>query len=395
MNSLETGILALLRSGLTDTPCQIEPGADWEKIFQIAGYHGVISLVYRAIRVSGLEVPKDALIRFRAGFTEDIRASRFQMSELKSLFDVFEENGIDYLPLKGVIMKPLYPSPEYRWMSDADIIIRESQYDAIKKIMKQSGFSFEHSTAYDQIWEKSGFFIELHNAALSDKTKKSANYFGNIFSNAVHDGASRFYRMTANDEIIYNISHLAKHYISGGTRLRSLLDFYYLFRKKDMDEDKLIRSLDDLKLRYFYNIVKRTIDCWFGGKPFDGECELLLANAFSESGSYMLSRAFTYRVAHASHGDAKAGKTGRAKTVGKRILPPYRLMLIRYPILKKLPFLLPFLWVWRWISTLLFHRKNLEEVMRIGVFDSENTVNEYMDELKAMGLDSTILPEEL
>lgn len=36
----------------------------------------------------------------------------------------FDAGGIDYMPLKGSILKDLYPRHEMRMMGDADILIR-------------------------------------------------------------------------------------------------------------------------------------------------------------------------------------------------------------------------------------------------------------------------------
>ncbi len=292
-------------------------------------------------------------------------------------------------------MKQLYPSPEYRWMSDADIIIRESQYDRIAEIIKTAGYSFEYNTGFELKWKKSDFYMEFHTAAISIKMKDSMNYFSNIFQRSVPFENTHRYHMTDTDEMIYTISHLAKHYISGGTRLRSFLDLYYLFQKNDKESSELLRTLDDLKLHHFYNVVKRTIENWFSDIPMDDECELLLKNVFSESEDYLFYRSFTYKMTNADKGGTEKAGSSRKKTVFKKLFPSCHLMQIRYPVLKKAPFLLPFFWIWRGISTLLFHRKNMKRVFDIGVLNSSSVMNEYMDELRALGLESTVLPEEL
>ena len=46
----------------------------------------------------------------------------------KCSFTIAEENGIDYLPLKGYNLKKLYPKPELRTMGDADVLIRLADF---------------------------------------------------------------------------------------------------------------------------------------------------------------------------------------------------------------------------------------------------------------------------
>ena len=56
------------------------------------------------------------------------------------------------------------------------------------------------------------------------------------------------------------------------------------------------------------------------------------------------------------------------------------------PILIKLPFLLPFFWVYRIIS-LLFKKKNMKsEIAKLKTVDAD-TVTDYYNDLKYVGLD--------
>ena len=48
-----------------------------------------------------------------------------QQLELENVMAHFEKEGIDYVPLKGWIIKNLYPKPDMRSMCDVDILIRD------------------------------------------------------------------------------------------------------------------------------------------------------------------------------------------------------------------------------------------------------------------------------
>ena len=43
-----------------------------------------------------------------------IQVNERQMRELGKIYTAFDEAGVDYLPLKGSIMKAMYPRPELR-----------------------------------------------------------------------------------------------------------------------------------------------------------------------------------------------------------------------------------------------------------------------------------------
>ena len=58
-------------------------------------------------------------------------------------------------------------------------------------------------------------------------------------------------------------------------------------------------------------------------------------------------------------------KNSKWKAVIVAIFLPYKQMAFSYPILKKLPFLLPFAWVYRWIHVIITRRKNVARMQRL------------------------------
>ena len=48
-----------------------------------------------------------------------------------ALITPLDENGIDYMPLKGACLKLIYPQPELRLMGDADILIKNGRFSTL------------------------------------------------------------------------------------------------------------------------------------------------------------------------------------------------------------------------------------------------------------------------
>ena len=115
-------VLSMTRAGLLGEKCRIDPQTDWSKLFSISYRQGIINIIYRALKLSAADIPSDYLRLFQAEALKNIRTDYQQRAELKILFQRFEEEGIRYLPIKGILIKNLYPRPELRWMSDADIM---------------------------------------------------------------------------------------------------------------------------------------------------------------------------------------------------------------------------------------------------------------------------------
>ena len=64
-----------------------------------------------------------------------------QLREVEQIERIFQAQGIDYLLLKGAVMKQRYLHSEARTMGDADILIREEQYTRIRPIIQEMCFT--------------------------------------------------------------------------------------------------------------------------------------------------------------------------------------------------------------------------------------------------------------
>jgi len=58
-----------------------------------------------------------------------------------------------YIPLKGCLVKEMYPKPEYREMSDLDILVKRGDAAKLKPVMESLGyqcerFGFEKDDSY-------------------------------------------------------------------------------------------------------------------------------------------------------------------------------------------------------------------------------------------------------
>lgn len=240
MNQLHVDIMKLVRSGITGEPCEAVSVSDWDKVLKISRVQDLSGIIYRAIRLSknNITPPESFLTALKLQFTSDLRTDRIQRSELSNLFKTFDEKNIDYLPLKGIVMKDYYPSPELRFMADADILIRHSQYKEIAEIIKKAGYSFQEESDYEIIWKKGLSLLEFHKVIFSPKETNCSGYFDNAFKTAAIIPGTNRYRFEPASLIVYSVAHFAKHFVTGGTRLRNLIDIRYLLNEGNADLKK-------------------------------------------------------------------------------------------------------------------------------------------------------------
>ena len=284
------------------------------------------------------------------------------MEMLKRLFAAFEERHIDYLPLKGVLLKSIYPRPEMRRMGDADVLFRREQYDSIKELLTEMGFTFDYETDHEAVWRHPSLLLEMHKRIVPRRDKDLYRYFGNGWAHAVvsEDNPHR-YGFTPEMQFVSLFVHLVKHYRGGGIGLSHMIDLWVFRRHHPALDESVIRAeLDKVYLGEFYANVWQTLLVWFEGSEPTEKTDFITGVIF-ENGVYgTRERAHLSYVAKAGHGNKTASNTYFSKWV-RLIFPPKRTLLTKYPVLRRHPWMLPAIWVVRWADTLLFHRRKIQQ----------------------------------
>ena len=287
------------------------------------------------------------------------------------------------MPLKGTVLKELYPKPEMRSMGDADILIKTNQYDVIKSLMQNLGYSEKIESNHEFIWKKNNINIELHKRLIPSYNKDYYAYYGDGWRLAKLQNATR-YSMTDEDQMIYLCTHFAKHYRDAGIGIKHIIDLWiYRKAKPLLDEEYIKNELTELQLYDFYVNVINTLSVWFDGKKADGKTDLITDVIFN-SGVYGTGK--TYILSEAVK-ISKSTKLVKTKKFFKLTFLPYNSMCMKYPILKKAPLLLPILWIYRILRALLFKHNTIKiQKDTLEQMNAEN-IGKYQDSLNYVGLD--------
>ena len=161
--------------------------------------------------------------------------------ERENLFNWLNENGIWYLPLKGIIIDHLYPKAGMRQMSDNDILFDKAYKFEVKNWFIEQGYSVE---SYDEsnhdIYKKPPVLnFEMHKALFNyGLSQQWIEYWENINQRLVKCPDTKCgYLMTNEDFYIYIVNHSYKHFSHSGTGLRTLMDFYILLKTYECTMD--------------------------------------------------------------------------------------------------------------------------------------------------------------
>jgi len=337
-------LIKLLRCSLNqETVRRIPRAIDLKKIYYLASLHSVTPAVYPSLK----ELPAQVIEPFKTDYLKAWRKTALQYIESSSILSKADEFGIDCIPLKGSVLRELYPSPEMRTMADLDFLCNIRKIEDVKLIMYQLGYIPETESENHYVFLKEpSMKVEFHPNLLAP------SYFSETINPgwqyAVGTGKDKPLRnLTKEGFLIHLVAHAAHHFINGGVGIRAVMDIYVYLKhyQKELDIITLNRELRHAQLLEFYNNLKSLAAAWFG----DGEMTPLL----QELGDYIV-KSCTYGT-QKNHIKSKLGadcdyNRSRRKYVLTTLFPSYAVMRLKYPKLVKLPFLLPIYWIRRIFS---------------------------------------------
>ncbi len=388
MNIQQIGILSIIKSALLGESYTLPEGFDIVAAAKLAHRHQITALFYYGALNCGVSAKLYVMQKLFVKTCELTATSEKQMYEINELLARFDENKIDYLPLKGVNLKKLYAKTELRIMSDADILIRTEQYDKIKLIMQASGYTEQYESDHELVWEKQGVHIELHKRLIPSYNKDYYSYFGDGWRLGTPvSEESTCYAMSREDEMIYLFTHFAKHYRDAGIGLKHIVDLW-VFEKnvETLNKKYILQELEKLQLKEFYENVMRTISVCFEGAESDDVCEVLI-NTIFDSGVYGTHEAHILSdTVKISKSMEKAKKIRNDKLL-ELVFLPYKQMCAKYPILEKAPVLLPIMWIVRFFTALIFKRDKVKKHNNDLKTMSAEKIENYQQALNFVGLD--------
>ena len=384
MNTLHIGVTTLIRSALTQRAYPLPEDFKIEDAASVIRRHHIASLCYEGAVLCG--IPTDSAFMgnlFKRYCATTVKTMRQERAVAK-LFQAFETSGIDYIPLKGSRMRPLYPKPELRIMGDADILIRQEQYERIVPIVEELGYKPYAQTDHDHSWESSDLFLELHHRLLDQKETAYAAIYADGWRMAKPLSGCRW-EISLEDEWLYMFGHFTKHYASG-IGIRHVADLWmFLQAYPNLDTAYINKRLSKLKFGEFYNNVLALIAVWFQGAQPTEKTEFMTNYVFS-NGSWGTED--THIMSELSN-DAE-GNVPLAAQFMKRVwqffFPPRARLERTFPVLKKHGWLYPFLALIRPFVRLFSDRGAVKLWLRVAGKYSGEKVDEKRKQLEYVGL---------
>ena len=117
---------------------------DLDALYALCKEHSITALVSSVLTEHLKEKPE----QYAKWSQEQMKALYRDMNfaaERAKILAFLEENGIWYMPLKGIVLKEYYPHPELREFADNDILFDESAAEKVEAYMLSVGYKRKQS----------------------------------------------------------------------------------------------------------------------------------------------------------------------------------------------------------------------------------------------------------
>ncbi len=353
-------VVSLLRSALTgEKPPEKPENVAWRDVFQTAKKHSVSCLALHAAKdLQALPEP-EVLSEWQQFYVKNVIAAEKKVVSYDELRQALLAGGFRFMPLKGWILRAYYPLPELREMCDIDILIDSGEIERLTALMQSQGFRLKEIITYHYGFEKPYLSVELH-TGLMPPEYHYYNYYKNPWRLPKQVGDTSEYRFSDEDYYVFMLAHFAKHYFSSGGGIRYITDLAVFLRRRGqtLDWTFVQKQLKKLKLVKFDRTARALADAWFGGKPLDAEAEEMQRYLFHGC-TYGSLENFEEGELRRQLQNTDSLLLAKTRVFLSKAFLPYRHMCGIYPVLRRVPVLLPACWLHRFLRILFTKPKNI------------------------------------
>lgn len=346
---------------------------NWEEVYEESKAHAVSALIYPTIKAlsKSCNIPNELMEDWTKDAIMNGIYQNQNISRMKKVFKVFEESCVPVIAIKGLILRDLYPRPEFRTMSDSDLLINSVNTKDAEKVLMDLGYSKLSSIGHESCFvHDSAFSIDLHWSLINeDHLKNTAHFQNTLWQNLrTYDfHGVKIKALSLEYELIHLFIHMASHMIKSGFGVRQLCDIVVFIEKEGCNINwDIVSSLGDLcKLNKFINTILIICNNLFNldipkayNKSYPNSKEYIkfLTNEIWESGVYgCKNEERASSIMLFAHNFKANSNTNIYKLILRYLFPSKDRLDKRFSYAVKYPSLLVFAWIHRLIYQLFFN----------------------------------------
>lgn len=362
-------LLYLMRCALQNKKPEPIPELDYESLYKLSSAHSVVAMTAMALESGELLTEQyttaECIKKWKDARVKAVRKNILLDAEREQLLAYLEEIGAWYMPLKGSVLKELYPKLGMRQMADNDILFDATYQQLVKDFMVGRGYQvIDFARGNHDVYEKPPVYnFEFHTSLFAENSHPEwAAYYKNVYERLFRmPGTNHGCCFSDEDFYVYFLLHGYKHYDGSGTGIRFLTDIFVFLQKrsKALNWIYILAELKKLGIDEFEE-KSRKLACKLFGKE-----EILLEDEEQEQLAYMMgSGTYGTMENHVSKELEKLQGTDKPVTAWtkvkytfQRIFPGIEHMKQYSAFCRKHPWSFPFFWVVRWCRAATVRRK--------------------------------------
>ena len=327
------------------------PNVDTDILYKLCVRNAVQGILYLAVKSGAVALSAENEAKLQKSYMAILAREATQQEEIEYIRSAFNEESIEFMFLKGTHLKSLYPIPEMRFMVDMDILVKEKSMDKGGKLIVARGFTQEMNNGKDIVLVKKPFLtIELHKMLFIEDYFMH-DYFKSVW-NRVEFVNGCEYKMPVNDLYVYTLAHLAEHYLEAGSCFRPLMDLYLMEKAySQLDFDYVNKQFQIIGIEKFAEKINQLYKCIFDNGEYNDD--LILMENYIVFGAPVKNANEVSRI-------VRTHKSKSQRFI-ESAFPNLKHMKLRYPVLEKLPFLLPIFWFVRFFEFVFLKKGSIEQ----------------------------------
>lgn len=391
MNENEKYFVLLIASYLNqEEPPTAGNKIDWEEIYRLSAIHNVAAITANQIlQLKGSSLPNDELLsKFRQQIGYTVIDAAEKEETVAFIKDLLCNAGIDFLFVKGAVLKQYYPIPEFRTGSDTDVIIRNEDIKKCAQVFcaKNCVVKTESTNGFSVLYKKQ--HIEIHGTQDYDHA-----FFADIFDMCTKNGNE--YRLKAEYHLLYVLCHIIKHFKNCGAGIKMFMDIDVLLRReKELDIALFWNLCTKLNIETFAKASFALCHYWFK-TPIKRETDVKLDPQLKELFETEILNSGNFGFNARDLGDfyinkaiGKSGKNGanaKIRAIFKMLFPLKKYLEDKYGYVKKRPYLLPLAWISRLCAAVFKRSAHSASTIR-SILHTGTDAEQYKKLLNELGI---------
>lgn len=224
---------------------------EWQQLFRMAAQQGVVAIVYDVVSQLPQELQPPRNIRLQWALSVEAIENRHEMQRKTSalLAELWGEQGIQTIVMKGLAIGTYYPTPAHRECGDLDcFLVKDGSttsdgYEVANQICEQIGAKVSRDYYKDATIKYRGLLVENHRFYLPIRGGRKVKELERHLEKIALRGKTSFVSDTKlivpspDFNALFLSMHGLNHFLAEGIKLRHILDWALLLKTEQNNID--------------------------------------------------------------------------------------------------------------------------------------------------------------